>query len=309
MFYTTAGLHGPKIEAYWKEIVCSTYVPLNCEFLGEGTFESSICASSIGGAELTHVKAAASRFRRTKRELQSSESDEYLVCVLKEGVNRFSQADRSIELEAGDLWVIDTARPYSLDCPTRYEALLLKVPRRDFIARFPLVEHCVAQRISTSGLYGQLAATVLNETALQLRDQGTPPGGRLMMPILDLIGLALEDACSQDSLPSIRYLRIAERAKEVLMDHLFDPEFNVSLVPSMIGVSTRTLSRAFAESGEAPSRWLWQKRLDAARGMLLSPRRPSVLEVAMTCGFNDMSHFSRAFKKRFGTAPSCLLKR
>jgi transcriptional regulator GlxA family with amidase domain len=100
---------------------------------------------------------------------------------------------------------------------------------------------------------------------------------------------------------------VIERAQDVLLHHRSDPDFDVSVVPSMIGVSTRTLSRAFAQWGSSPSRWLWQKRLEMARDLLVASRRTSVSEVAMNCGFNDFSHFSRAFKRRFNAPPSSFL--
>jgi transcriptional regulator GlxA family with amidase domain len=44
--------------------------------------------------------------------------------------------------------------------------------------------------------------------------------------------------------------------------------------------------------------------------MLSSSDTPlTITAVALACGFNDVSHFSREFSKAFGEAPSTLLKR
>ncbi len=53
---------------------------------------------------------------------------------------------------------------------------------------------------------------------------------------------------------------------------------------------------------------MWHQRLAAAHRMLSARRSPQVTAVALACGFNDVSHFSKAFKAAFGRAPR-LLKR
>ena len=53
---------------------------------------------------------------------------------------------------------------------------------------------------------------------------------------------------------------------------------------------------------EPPGKWLLGKRLDHAAGLLRNSAR-NVTEVAFESGFEDVSHFSRAFKQRFGEPP------
>jgi len=50
------------------------------------------------------------------------------------------------------------------------------------------------------------------------------------------------------------------------------------------------------------------RRLDRAREQLLDPQRrgTTVAETAYHCGFASPSHFSRAFKQRFGITPTQL---
>jgi AraC-like DNA-binding protein len=55
---------------------------------------------------------------------------------------------------------------------------------------------------------------------------------------------------------------------------------------------------------EPPGRWLIQKRLDYAAALLLSAEDKNITDVVFDCGFEDVSHFSKAFKKRFGKSPS-----
>ncbi|RYY92370.1 MAG: AraC family transcriptional regulator [Chitinophagaceae bacterium] len=82
--------------------------------------------------------------------------------------------------------------------------------------------------------------------------------------------------------------------------------FNVSMerFAYLTGRSLATFKRDFEKTFHTtPSRWLQQKRLEQAWHLIRDKKRkPS--EVYLEVGFEDLSHFSFAFKKAFGTAPS-----
>jgi len=71
----------------------------------------------------------------------------------------------------------------------------------------------------------------------------------------------------------------------------------------LTGRSLATFKRDFAKIyGLTPQRWLTVKRLDLAHYLLSNDHRRSV-EVYREAGFENLSHFSYAFKKKFGYAP------
>jgi AraC family transcriptional regulator, exoenzyme S synthesis regulatory protein ExsA len=53
---------------------------------------------------------------------------------------------------------------------------------------------------------------------------------------------------------------------------------------------------------ESPGKWLLQKRLDYSAALLRGSTM-NVTEIAFESGFEDVSHFSRVFKERFGDSP------
>lgn len=74
----------------------------------------------------------------------------------------------------------------------------------------------------------------------------------------------------------------------------------------LTGRSLSTFKRDFEKIFHTtPSRWLLQKKLEAAH-LLLKQKRMKATEVFLEVGFRDYSHFSVAFKKMYGTAPSML---
>lgn len=72
----------------------------------------------------------------------------------------------------------------------------------------------------------------------------------------------------------------------------------------LCGRSLSTFKRDFRRHyGTAPGRWLLERRLDCA-ARLLTTTSMNVTEIVFECGFEQPSHFSRAFKAKYGRTPS-----
>lgn len=82
--------------------------------------------------------------------------------------------------------------------------------------------------------------------------------------------------------------------------------FNVSIerFAYLTGRSLSSFKRDFVSVfGQTPSRWLVNKRLEEAH-FLISEKGEKPAEIYLELGFEDLSHFSTAYKKRFGHAPT-----
>lgn len=75
-------------------------------------------------------------------------------------------------------------------------------------------------------------------------------------------------------------------------------------IASFTGRSLSTLKRDFKKISDlSPEKWLIHKRLEAAYEKLKETGK-SVTDVYTEVGFKNLSHFSSAFKKQYGVAPS-----
>jgi AraC family carnitine catabolism transcriptional activator len=73
---------------------------------------------------------------------------------------------------------------------------------------------------------------------------------------------------------------------------------------SGVGVTRRQMERLFqAHLGTSPAQFYLVLRLDRAR-QLLEQTEMGVMAVGLACGFGASSHFSRAYKLRFGVSPT-----
>lgn len=71
-----------------------------------------------------------------------------------------------------------------------------------------------------------------------------------------------------------------------------------------MGVSVRSLYRMFARKGLVVAQYIKNRRLDlCAHALRSAPVRQKLSDIGYSWGFADHSHFSTAFKTRFGITP------
>ena len=76
----------------------------------------------------------------------------------------------------------------------------------------------------------------------------------------------------------------------------------------LTGRSLTTFKRDFSKAfSTTPQRWLTQKRLELAHYQFVENEKKPI-DVCYEVGFENLSHFSYAFKKQFGYPPTQLLK-
>ncbi|MDK2594184.1 helix-turn-helix domain-containing protein [Pseudoalteromonas obscura] len=132
-----------------------------------------------------------------------------------------------------------------------------------------------------------------------------------------LIGLKIQEllelfACTETS-GQIRAL-LAELfvpnqplLQEVVQTHLFSP-LKVEELAFLCHMSTSTFNRKFKHVyGMSANKYLIAKRLERA-SLLIKTTDRSVTDVALECGFEELSYFSRVFKQHFRLTPSQLRK-
>jgi AraC-like DNA-binding protein len=92
------------------------------------------------------------------------------------------------------------------------------------------------------------------------------------------------------------------RAKDILSAHIVG-SVSIAQLAAECGLSTCHFARSFRHStGISPHRWLMHRRVERAMGLLKQSRLP-IIEIALSCGFADQSHFTRVFTSMHGSAP------
>ena len=101
---------------------------------------------------------------------------------------------------------------------------------------------------------------------------------------------------------------VPRRENDVLsrMRRLFESDlerpWRAAEVAAHLAMSEPTMRRVLAKSGHSFAKTLLHTRLETGLG-LLQTTDTSISEIALGCGFKTPSHFSDAFRKRFGIQP------
>lgn len=127
--------------------------------------------------------------------------------------------------------------------------------------------------------------------------------GLIKVKLLELL-FDVADADEQFLYQFLQLKRTVRKSiTEVVEQNITNP---VSLhdLAYLSGRSLSTFKREFqAIYNTSPIRWIRNRRLDLAKELLIQSSL-SVTDVCFSTGFEDVAHFSKAFKEKFGVAPS-----
>lgn len=89
----------------------------------------------------------------------------------------------------------------------------------------------------------------------------------------------------------------------------YENPISISELSSQFNRSKTSLCINFKkEIGETIMEYLWKVRIERAKDLLKSRTLLSNEDIAFSCGFSEVSHFYRRFKKHTGLTPSLYLQ-
>jgi len=293
--------------SYWVEAVCRTYIPLDCEArTSKGPFQGRIDYGEVGSIRLTQVRASAQKVRRTRAGIARGTEDKLLFSLQKSGRCNIVQDGRVAALMPGDLALYDTTRPYDLNFDGDFSQYVVSLPGEALRSQLVAPERLTARRIAGDSGIGRAVLAAIQSVMIEAPDLAEGAA----RPMEDALrGLLIAGVLS---LPDARAVpgQTAASARRALikayaLEHLNDPEFGVGSIAAAHGVDVSTIHRAFDGESETIGRWIWGQRLEYAHRDLrdATQRHRTLTDIAFSWGFNDMAHFSRAFKARFGQSP------
>ncbi|MCY1429966.1 HTH-type transcriptional activator RhaS [compost metagenome] len=105
-----------------------------------------------------------------------------------------------------------------------------------------------------------------------------------------------------------RHSLLAGRILKSLDGGFADPTYSATRLAEEIGISRRYVDSIFAEMNSSFGKMLLEKRLARCHALLsdVHYRGRSITDIAFESGFNDLSHFSKRFRERYGTTPRSL---
>lgn len=98
--------------------------------------------------------------------------------------------------------------------------------------------------------------------------------------------------------------QLMNRIMKSINEHISDPDFNVESLAEDVGISRAQLHRKMKEiTGISTGEFIRNLRLEQA-ARLIREQKINVTQVAYAVGFNNQTHFSTVFRKRYGMSPT-----
>jgi AraC-like DNA-binding protein len=132
--------------------------------------------------------------------------------------------------------------------------------------------------------------------------------GLVVNHVYDLVALALGATRDAAAIANGRGMRAARlhAIKTEILNSLNRHEISLAGLAARHRVTPRHLQMLFESDGTTFTQFLLKQRLARAHRMLSDPRlaEQTIIAIAYEAGFGDLSHFNRAFRRRYGETPS-----
>ena len=303
--FATDGVPAYRRLALWQDIVCDVYVQLDCKSDLGSAFNGRVTRAPLGEASCTEVSSQQQRVYRTRSRIARSHEDFFLIALGKHGVGGVAQDGRETVLRPGEFTIYDTTRPYELRFDDAFTQVILQVPRDMLLRRVAGTEALTAISFGSDRPLQKLAHDFVYRLC-QSADEIQPEHAvRLSEQAVDLVAMALSERLGTQALPSTRRLALLHRLKAHVRTHLADPDLSISETATALGVSPRYINDLLSEEKTSFQRFVLTERLAQCQRDLASPilAHRHVSEIAFAWGFNDVSHFGRVFRERYGLSP------
>lgn len=304
--FDTARVDPRERAGFWREVVCSVYVPMNAEPLARSAFHARMDVRATHGRVYSDVDAGPQRVSRNAVQIaRGEERDIYTFMLQRAGTCGVEQAGAQALLVPGDMLVFHNSRPYRLLFDQPFRQTVIQAPRACFGTLAQDLDRCLAQRLPPDGGFGRVLQGFVRGLSEALPDVDDGEAALLLDELFHLLaahgaatrGAARGRADAQQAL--------VERAQRDARERIADPDLTLVTLARAQRVSARTLQRAFAGAGIGVMRWLRNERLARCAAALADPALGArgIADIAVAHGFRDVPAFCRSFKARYGRTP------
>lgn len=229
----------------------------------------------------------------------SQTTGEYLVMLMTlEGREIVSEGDRQAQLEPGNVVVCNSSTPAAFEVQEPLVKRSLLVPKKalsEVGSRGELMTGSVLDADAPAVLLLRGFLDGLSKT-IDMLPAGALPAAR--NATIELLAAALQAPGNPMPESSVATRSAAEAFIE---RNIREFRLSPASVADAIGVSVRSLHRAFEDSDDTVSGYIRVRRLARSRDDLAAGS--SVSQVARRWHYTDASNFSRAFKRHYGYNP------
>ena len=290
----------------WREWIWKHFGGLESDLYGDTDFDGHMASVRAGELILTKLEANRHRVVRTQDMVRKSEEGYLKIVAPTKGRAGVEQMGRQAWVGPGTWTIYDTTGSYAVGNPERVEHLIVMVPKAQMVERGLRLENLMARPVGGSSGIARVALTTMRSTYQELTNMSADAARGAGELITQLVHLSLLELAGQQTALTQREA-LKDRIRGYVALHLHNPALTVDQIAHALNCSKRHLYNAFAEEEETLASYIQRLRLEACIRELQqtapAPARP-ITDIALSWGFNNLSHFSRVFREHTGKSPS-----
>ncbi|PVY97086.1 helix-turn-helix domain-containing protein [Actinomycetospora cinnamomea] len=259
----------------------------------------------LGRMHLFRSASSGMSMSRDARRARRDETPIVALAVQERSTARHEQFGHRQHVAPGRLMMVDLTAPFAFSWATSGASRALQVPL-DALALPPEVVRAASPRLAASPLAGLVGRHVVDLFREADRVAASSRAAAVGSASIDLVRALLASTADGEPVAgSVRRETLRARVDEYVRQHLRHPDLGPEEIAAAHSISRRQLFELFARTGTSLEQTIIERRLGGAHDELGSPgsRHKSIATIAHEWGFRDAAHFSRRFRRAFGTTP------
>lgn len=306
VFATTADIPLREKFAYWHDVVCRNLVDLEYKLVGGRRFDASFHGTPVRDIHLCRIQASPHCAERSSTGISRSTNATLVFNFVLSGTLNAEQDGRVARLGAGDVALCDADRPYKLHSEEAFDLACIRIPRQIIASRIGHLQRLSAYNLSERSELAPMVFAYLSRLVDRAPELSETAGLRVSQNFTELL-VALISEFAEIGQPllteycGLALMRIKATVERSIGKHNVTP----ATIAAELKLSPRYINQLLEAEGTSLARYMWDRRLERCAAQLKDSalRGRSVSRIAIENGFNDLSHFSKAFRNRFGTSP------
>ena len=289
---------------FWSEVFARQIVKVDIELQSGRPLEAEATLLALPELCATwFVSPTPARYERTP-QIVADGDDAFVLFIDTGGSLTISHRGHDVPIAAGDAVSILHAEPATMQFSS-VNYLALMVPRTVIAPFVPNLEDNAARLMPR----GSEALRLLTDYLATLRDGAPltdPAVAKLVAThVHDLMVMAIGSNGDGAAIAKRRGVA-AVRLHAIKAEIAVDPGLDIETVAKLQHVTPRYIQMLFENEGTTFSAYLLNQRLARAHHLLTDGHHSgwTISAIAFRSGFGDLSHFNRAFKRRYGASPS-----
>ncbi len=291
----------------WTELAARKLLRVVIEPLTSQSFQVEASLRVLPGLRFGIATFTPSINRRT-REIVAADNDDLFVLINLEGELTIAHGDAEYALGEGDACFMSCRQEGNFIRTTHGRVLCGRFERAKLSELVSDVDACSGRVVRRDSEALRLLSTYMKGLDHAQGLETEELRQRVVQHAYDLASIVLSRLSERDMTVRERGVSTGrfQAVKKYLDRNLERSDINLVDAAADLECSARQLQRLFEAEGTTFSLYLLGKRLARVHAALTDRRqghRP-ISEIALANGFGDVSHFNRAFRRRYGLAPS-----